>query len=181
MRTSTHRATGNKFRDFASTYACVWADGCLLLKIVGLCVIYLFFSMRFIFRSRPPSPHFSSPAPAPHCLFPHAEPSLRLTHSWRWGNSMWKYVPCFASSPSLDLSCTPCSLFPPNASTKLRCTSRVFLHSSIIKMWIKGRFSTFASLLSFVKHHSLRNDTFFYCILPPSSLLLTLAIFQVLV
>ncbi len=69
-----------------------------------------------------------------HHLLPLTASSLTLNplwlpHSWRWGNSMRKYVPCFASSPSLDLSCTLCSLFPQRLYQA--ASYRVLLHSSL--------------------------------------------------
>lgn len=87
-------------------------------------------------------PRISQSASVNLPLFPHTEPALWLPHSWRWGSAMWKYVLCFASSPPLDLSCSPCSLFPPpNASTELYVyITPAFLCAK--KTWIKGHFST---------------------------------------
>lgn len=46
----------------------------------------------FLFFSLPPSPVSLDASP------------LWLSHSRGWGNSMWKYAPCFTSSLSVDLS-----------------------------------------------------------------------------
>lgn len=87
------------------------AHMCLVQKLY---VLFIWIILTFLFLGLPPSPNFSwDPSPASfYRLFPHIEPTLWLPHSWKWGNGMWKYVPYFAWSLSLDLSCTPCSLFP---------------------------------------------------------------------
>jgi len=112
--------------------------------------------------NNPPSPHFSSnSSPAPvHCLFPHIVPALWLPHSCRWGNSMWKYVQRFASSPSLDLTCTLSSLFP-------QLFYQAVLHVLCSHLYDKNRNKI---LLSFIIYtpHSLGNDTLFIASTPLS-------------
>lgn len=162
-----HKANGSECMDYASTYCmsvCGWMDGCLLPKLlfnIIIIIIKAFFPETH--HLLPFAACFLTMNPLSGCCTAGDEETVR--------ENMYHV----ASSPPLDLSCTPCSLLLQllhQAALHVCCIS-AFLFA--IKTGIKGYCSTFFfffSLLSFIKHrsHSLRIYTFFYY--PPPLLFL---------